>query len=335
MKRQAWARVIVLGSLVLGASIIGAPYRAGAQESPAALFGVYMDSPQTGWVVGRRGVILNTTNGGKSWIVQSSGVRSDLRMLLFLDLRVGWAVGDAGVILSSTSNGALWNRRLSDTEAGLRSVYFLPNGPKDGYVVGENGTILISHDSGHTWESKPSGVTTRLNDVFFLDAATGWAVGDGGVIVTTVDRGGHWTPVSSPTPVNLNSVLFTSTDGWIVGDGGTVLHSPAVPGDRLGTTWTAQTLEAGRLFDIYFLPKSATGWILGEKSVLFKTTDKGLNWEAGGVYGPAGSGIANAVAFAAGDGEDVFGWAVTTTGSILFSNDGGGSWKEQFRYRPK
>ena len=92
-----------------------------------------------GWAVGSGGAIYHTDDG-RTWQMQSSGVRGDLHGLCFLSRSVGWVVGDAGVILSTVNGGQSWTVESGGTTQNLSGVYFLNAGL--GFVVGANGTIL-------------------------------------------------------------------------------------------------------------------------------------------------------------------------------------------------
>ena len=48
---------------------------------------------QQGWAVGDRGVIWHTTDGGRRWELQTSGVDCPLSAVEFIDARHGWAGG--------------------------------------------------------------------------------------------------------------------------------------------------------------------------------------------------------------------------------------------------
>ncbi len=58
-----------------------------------------------GWVVGHGGVIARSTDGGKDWAAQDSGVNTDLWSVDFVDDQVGAAVGTGGVILHTVDGG--------------------------------------------------------------------------------------------------------------------------------------------------------------------------------------------------------------------------------------
>jgi hypothetical protein len=94
------------------------------------------------------GTILKTTNGGTSWVSQSSGAPADLYSVYFpTDAQTGYAVGDYGSILKTTDGGGIWASESSGTNNGLYSVCF-PTDAQTGYATGVAGTILKTTDGG-------------------------------------------------------------------------------------------------------------------------------------------------------------------------------------------
>jgi len=80
------------------------------QAVPASvpgLLAVFMVDAQTGWASGFDGAVVATTDGGDHWVVQDSGVETDVQALVFLDEEHGWAVGWSGVILAYTVEPAV------------------------------------------------------------------------------------------------------------------------------------------------------------------------------------------------------------------------------------
>ncbi|HMQ69772.1 MAG TPA: YCF48-related protein, partial [Ignavibacteria bacterium] len=119
----------------------------------------------TGWAVGFSGTIIKTTDGGNSWISQTSGVSHHLYSVCFTNSSTGWAVGlgfgqKGGIILNTKNGGTNWITQLNTGSDWLNSVYF-PNN--------------------------------------FTNSNTGWAVGlgpSGGIIYKTTNEGANWTAQS-------------------------------------------------------------------------------------------------------------------------------------------
>ena len=59
-----------------------------------------------GWAVGAGGTVLNTQDGGNTWVTQTSGTTQDLQSVSFADANSGWAVGANGTILETSDGGS-------------------------------------------------------------------------------------------------------------------------------------------------------------------------------------------------------------------------------------
>jgi photosystem II stability/assembly factor-like uncharacterized protein len=74
----------------------------------ATLLAVHFVNATTGTAVGESGTILRTTDGGSSWVSQTSGTTEWLFGVSFTDARTGTAVGTGGTILRTTNGGSAW-----------------------------------------------------------------------------------------------------------------------------------------------------------------------------------------------------------------------------------
>jgi photosystem II stability/assembly factor-like uncharacterized protein len=93
-----------------------------------------------GWAVGERGLLLVTTNGGRSWLAQESNVGVNLSDVKFLDRQTGWACGAEGTIIHTTDGGAHWRTEQSDTRHPLERLSVASRGRV--WAVGFGGTIV-------------------------------------------------------------------------------------------------------------------------------------------------------------------------------------------------
>jgi photosystem II stability/assembly factor-like uncharacterized protein len=133
-----------------------------------------------GWAVGKRGVILTTSDGGTTWSAQTSGTKGELDGVVFADSLHGYAVGQNGVILSTNNGGATWIAQTSHTSQNLESVSTIFDGPvaygggefgvvpvtgdyNDAIAVGKNGVIRMTTDGGATWTISNSGTKQNLS----------------------------------------------------------------------------------------------------------------------------------------------------------------------------
>jgi len=128
-----------------------------------------------GTAVGDGGTVLRTTNGGNTWINQTSGTTNTLLGVSFTDANNGTAVGNSGTILEQPMEGTT-GAAVSGTADDLWGVSFTDtnNGTAVGFDFNTvTGLILRTTNGGSTWTSQPSGAFSPLVGVSFTDANTG------------------------------------------------------------------------------------------------------------------------------------------------------------------
>lgn len=130
------------------------------------------------YVVGIGGVILQTVDGGASWVTVQSGVSNTLMGIHMLPLNVGFIVGSGGIVLRGDLNG--WEQCQSGTNNSLLGVCFRDE--LSGIVVGSFGTVLRTDDGGETWEFEECDTDLNLHDVYYDSSGFGIAVGDNGAV---------------------------------------------------------------------------------------------------------------------------------------------------------
>ena len=89
------------------------------------LSSVYFTDSNTGWAVGEDGVIIKTSDGGISWVRQTSGTTEILQSIYFIESKTGWAVGLQGTIIKTTDGGETWISKNDTIIENLYSVFFI------------------------------------------------------------------------------------------------------------------------------------------------------------------------------------------------------------------
>lgn len=231
--------VLLVPLLVLPLTVGSQPKAWLAQD----LFSVSFPTESDGWVCGRWGTLLHTSDGGDSWTLQDSGTDYTLSDVLFLDSTRGWAVGDGGTVLLTKDGGQSWKKQQIEGDYFLMGVYF--SDAQTGWVVTEWTTILHTKDGGINWEIQHTGEDFILKSISFCDADTGWAVGEYGYIYHTKDGGSTWTQQAGE--------FDFSEDG-----------SEIIGGDFL--------------FDVVAIDPM-TAWVVGIDGHVGRTTNGGETWE--------------------------------------------------------
>ena len=89
----------------------GKTWKASDATVSERLQSVYFFGKKHGWVVGDKGLVMSTVDGGKSWDVQTSKVEISgigLSDIHFASNQVGYAVGMGETIIRTANGGKTW-----------------------------------------------------------------------------------------------------------------------------------------------------------------------------------------------------------------------------------
>lgn len=163
-----------------------------------------------------------------------------------------------------------------------------------------------------------SGILRNLNSVYIANEKFAAAVGDSGLILTSSDDGITWVKKSLPSSISVSDVhIFRDGKTFIVGDSSSLYYSSLFL-DSLRLI----PLEKGyTFFRIKFINENI-GFITGNKGLILKTTNGGLNW-----YKTKTS--SKEIIFDLSFFNNKKGFAVGWNGTILSTNNGGENWYSQ------
>lgn len=279
------------------------------------LWAISFGNQNNGIVVGEKGTIIKTTNGGATWVLQTSGTTASFYGVSFSDANNGLIVGSGGKIFRTTNGGTTWDEQVSGITNNLISVSFID--AKYGTAVGVGGIIIRTTDGGVTWTKQTSGTTKWLNNVYFNDANNGTIVGIGALLKTT-NGGAIWSSYSIGASEYLMSVSFSDlNNGTIVGYNGRILRTT-----NGGTSWTQQVSGTSlKLFSVYFTDAN-NGTAVGENGTILRTNDGGTNWASQ-------ASNTNEWLLAVYFNNQNNGNAVGYNGKILRTTNGGITWSTQ------
>jgi photosystem II stability/assembly factor-like uncharacterized protein len=292
------------------------------QSSPVSvhLQGICFTSPTNGWITGRNGTILHTTNGGVNWLVHSSPSTDNLNKIVFVDSLQGFIVGDGNTILTTSDGGETW-QEIYDGNSSYANYYgiTLSKNHSKGWIIGgwytaSSFSVLGMH-LGYT-APQMFDYLGRGVGVDFIDEQVGWACGDKWWILKTINGGKTWSQQTSGMSGGAwgfsDIKFFNSEIGIAVGDSGVIQRT--VNG---GTTWS-NIRKKDEFFFWADIHNDSTAYVVGQKGTVLVTSDQGETWSS--QYTPVSSSITLAQVFFIDANE---GWIVGSSGTILHTVNGG------------
>ena len=274
-----------------------------------SLRGIGMSSEQNIWVTGNEGTVLNSLDGGKTWLSKSPDKKGKLdfrdveainESLIFV---MSAGVGKATKIFCSRDGGNHWKISLQNSYAKgfLDSMAFWNK--KDGIVMGDPVSdifyVAITRDGGLSWKELKNLPKVKKNEAAF--AASGrcihvqsggraWFITGGSVarVFYTSDYGQNWhvmkTEITTATASSgIYAVNFWNPKSGIITGGDYQNRGGKYPNMALshdgGTTWDLiKNAPVG-------LRSAVTVLINGQIVVVGKTasdisTNKGKAWNS-------------------------------------------------------
>lgn len=140
---------------------------------------IQMLSPESGWAVGKEGIILRFKDG--KWSRFPSPTQNELRSISMSDENTGWIVGDHGTILKYS--GGRWNVVNTEFRTGFNSVRCADS--SRAWIAG-NRSLLLEYKNG-AWNENNSIKIFEDNfaDISFVKTDDGayklWLIGGGGI----------------------------------------------------------------------------------------------------------------------------------------------------------
>ncbi len=227
-----------------------------------------------GWIIGKNGIILTSSDGGASWLLAKWGnfKFNDIHMITAIK---GFIAADNGYLLETSDGGESWSViEVKDFSANLNSISFY-NGY--GIIAGDRGTIVVTDDGGKKWtvrtlnEAKIRNRYVNLNSVFFCNEKKIWLAGDEGFILVSDNGGVAWS-AQRYQEKNYYALYFENrVRGFVAGEKGTLLYT-----ENGGEKWTRAKLPSSRINKI--IPCKNGFIAVGEAGMIMKSTNGGKTW---------------------------------------------------------
>lgn len=227
---RAGDRLVAVGERghVLLSDDSGKNWRQAPVPANSALTGVSFADARNGWAVGHDAVILRTSDGGESWVLQHADpeLEQPLMDVLFdADGQHGIAVGAYGLFMETADGGTTWDaRQISEDDFHFNAI--LAPSAQTRLIAGEAGAILFSADRGANWVPVTSPYEGSFFDALALGPQSFLLYGLQGNIFRTDDGGQTWVSIDSGTTAGLmGGAALADGSVVLVGAQGSVLTS--------------------------------------------------------------------------------------------------------------
>jgi len=319
------------------------------KEATTASFGVlsqvFFLNENTGWMVGSKGTILKTTDGGNSWtyaLSENFNIPNTLYSVNFIDENIGYFGGSNNLLLKTTDGGSTIDTITfpADSKSIIKAIHFINE--NKGWVLStqtKSGKVYYTSDGGANWTVQINEDKSDLEDIHFYSSAKAICVGGNknSLAIYSTSDGMNWTKSSMPSfPISYSKLdlhgvfLLNETTAIIVGYGtSSVGLQPSIilKSTDGGINWTyMEQAETNRiytnLYDVSFKDETNGLAIGGDATngyVAYRTTDAGTNWEKSSFpFGFTPKSIYSI-------GNKV--WVAGSSGGSAYSTDFGTTWK--------
>jgi len=278
---NAGTRLVAVGlrGLIVTSDDRGQNWQQAASPVSTDLVAVQFVTPQQGWAAGHDGVVLHSSDGGKTWLRQLDGrqlstliaghyeqqlqagmpgaetllkqaqdiARDGTALALlgiaFMDEQRGYAVGAFGLLIGTEDGGRSWQPMLQliDNPQGLHLNAIRGQGA-DLFIAAERGTVFRRERDSGRFQAQPTGYPGSFFDLAVDDGRV-LAYGLRGHAFRSEDGGLNWQEASTG--------LDSSITAGVPVDGGFVLLSQggrAIVSADQGRSFTPLPLERADLF---------------------------------------------------------------------------------------
>lgn len=272
------------------------------------------DDPTHGFLVGTRGTVLETKDGGNSWQPRSfATVEADeelnyrFEVVTFLG-EEGWVIGKPSLLLYTADSGKSWERVSLSPKLPGEPVAITALGKQKAEMTTSAGAVYVTENAGKNWKAQVRETIDATLNRTISSGVTGASYFTGSIISVLRDAAGGYLAVSS------RGNFFLT---WQPGQDFWVPHARDSSRRIQTMGFVKDNLENG-----LWMSTRGGGLSVSDTRPDLKSTEllkfNKLDIKSGGY------GILD-LAFRPGTDEV---WAAMGGGSLLYSTNGGQTWKK-------
>jgi photosystem II stability/assembly factor-like uncharacterized protein len=226
-----------------------------------------------GWIAGRNGAVIKTTDYGATFTNQFAITSNDIDGISAGSSSKVYIISN-NILYKSTNGGNTWNIHYRFTGNIVNDICFI--NPDSGWAV-QNNAVIFTSDGGITWNTQNSLAPIMHLKVKATDAGLVYAITQSGNIVKSTDFGQNWNLYNTGILGTYTDVDFTSINkGFASGSFGLIQTTDG------GVTWTnisnLPAAASGTLLHSVDFKTALIGYACGEFGNIVSTTDGGATW---------------------------------------------------------
>jgi photosystem II stability/assembly factor-like uncharacterized protein len=254
-----------------------------ATNTSYELNSIYFTDNNTGYICGGSrfaiGVVIRTTDGGKTWSASDSVLGNALYTMTFFSAQEALLGGFYGSLAYTDDSARTFSIRKLDPDQQVQhlSFYDRQHGVAACGLGYQRGEVYNTLNGGSNWTLAYSDSLHSFIGSEYIDDTTIVVCGYG-TVLRSHDSGTSYTVVKENGDFYQN-VVFIGSIGYAVGYQGEIIKST----DR-GLTWNAVRSGNGffstptHLIGVDFIDEN-NGYAVGESGLMIHTGDGGMSWQ--------------------------------------------------------
>jgi photosystem II stability/assembly factor-like uncharacterized protein len=245
--------------------------------------GIHFVNPDTGWACGDLGTVIKSVDGGQHWTVEQTNTTTPILKVKSYNGQVVIASGFNGLIIRSTDGGETWTQETSGVTGDMWGLQMIND--TLGWSCGTGNSLVKTTNGGITWQRVYTpGYTSDYWWVDFMPAPSGnenyGFIAANGKVLRTTDGGSSWDIIQAGDNQALYSVdVIDSLHIAAAGAGGTGYFAKNIYSSDGGSTWiNGGSITTDPINCIKYV-NTDTGYIVMSETGLYKTTNRGADWQ--------------------------------------------------------